>query len=234
MIQARPIPGFEADNESSLLPNGQLEEINLEARRRHRQEKLPPLSNEAPEDETEKILTIEQAEVVDQAEDANEADDEGANLNGIDEEQPEAAAAAATTKGHKISNFFKNFGRKKTSSEAAAAAANMEEAETSPSKQKKQVRFFGRSKKSEAEDVKAESAEDENEAESDEAESDEDEDVSSIEEAADDDEDGQKEAKVKKHVTISSKEDIRSSGENGSSPSNSLGGGKKSKSCTIL
>ena len=47
MVQARPIPGYlppEPDKDDfSLLSNGH-EEINLEARKRHRQEKLPPLS----------------------------------------------------------------------------------------------------------------------------------------------------------------------------------------------
>ena len=91
MVQARPIPGYlpssgtggPADisqgQDDFNLPNGQhLEEINLEARRRHRQEKLPPLAKNSsqdsenpedsahhhqnPEDDAEKILTIEQVE----------------------------------------------------------------------------------------------------------------------------------------------------------------------------
>ena len=93
MVQARPIPGYlpssgpaEGGGSSSLqddfnLPNGQhLEEINLEARRRHREEKLPPLAKNSSqdledraeadshptqnnqEDDAEKILTIEQVE----------------------------------------------------------------------------------------------------------------------------------------------------------------------------
>ena len=46
MVQARPIPGYLSEpdtDEFGSLSNGH-EEINLEARRRHRQEKLPPLS----------------------------------------------------------------------------------------------------------------------------------------------------------------------------------------------
>ena len=81
MVQARPIPGYLSEpdtDEFGSLSNGH-EEINLEARRRHRQEKLPPLSPsteaaaEATEatateastnpdqEDAEKILTIEQA-----------------------------------------------------------------------------------------------------------------------------------------------------------------------------
>ena len=79
MVQARPIPGYLSEpdtDEFGSLSNGH-EEINLEARRRHRQEKLPPLSpsteaaaeaNAATEastnpdqEDAEKILTIEQA-----------------------------------------------------------------------------------------------------------------------------------------------------------------------------
>ena len=93
MVQARPIPGYlpssgtggPADisqgQDDFNLPNGQhLEEINLEARRRHREEKLPPLAKNSSqdledraeadshptqnnqEDDAEKILTIEQVE----------------------------------------------------------------------------------------------------------------------------------------------------------------------------
>ena len=82
MVQARPIPGFSGDNgneDEFNLPNGQhLEEINSEARRRHRQEKLPPLASHSSQDleaedqprleaeneqeDAEKILTIEQVE----------------------------------------------------------------------------------------------------------------------------------------------------------------------------
>ena len=90
MVQARPIPGFSGGNGNEAdklgledefnLPNGQhLEEINLEARRRHRQEKLPPLANNSSQDlgeenqeiqpenqdlpeDAEKILTIEQVD----------------------------------------------------------------------------------------------------------------------------------------------------------------------------
>ena len=89
MVQARPIPGYLPSSGPAEggsvgqddLPNGQhLEEINLEARRRHREEKLPPLAKNSSqdledraeadshptqnnqEDDAEKILTIEQVE----------------------------------------------------------------------------------------------------------------------------------------------------------------------------
>ena len=91
MVQARPIPGYlpssgtgqatDSEGQDYNLPNGQhLEEINLEARRRHREEKLPPLAKNSSqdledraeadshptqnnqEDDAEKILTIEQVE----------------------------------------------------------------------------------------------------------------------------------------------------------------------------
>ena len=71
MIQARPIPGFDANavDESGLIPNGNHEEINLEARRRHRQEKLPPLGdssskqNVGEKHDSEKIMTVEESGV---------------------------------------------------------------------------------------------------------------------------------------------------------------------------
>ena len=52
MVHARPIPGYNAASDPISMANGH-EEINLEARRRHREEKQPPI-----EDDTEKILTI--------------------------------------------------------------------------------------------------------------------------------------------------------------------------------
>ena len=98
MVQARPIPGYLPAPEDSVLPNGSHEEINLEARRRHRQEKLPPLSpsdldqeNQSEEgqaenkDDAERILTIEEATNADEI-----------------EQKP--------SRGQKISNFFKNLG----------------------------------------------------------------------------------------------------------------------------
>merc|ERR1712008_266995 len=131
MVQARPIPGYlpEPDaDDFGTLANGH-EEINLEARRRHRQEKLPPLSPNAEaeaaaaaeanpdqedQEDAEKILTIEQAD------ETGEAETEG------DE------AGQKPTRGQKISSFFKNLGRKKENTEESDNKENT----NSPTKKK--------------------------------------------------------------------------------------------------
>lgn len=108
MVQARPIPGYlPVEEENSSLPNGSHEEINLEARRKHRLEKLPPLSgstdnqdqdqgleDQETANDAEKILTIEQAKDTEEE---------------LLEQKP--------TRGQKISNFFKSLGKKKDEQE---------------------------------------------------------------------------------------------------------------------
>lgn len=128
MVQARPIPGYLANEDDQMMANGSHEEINLEARRRHRQEKLPPLSPSlenqsapAEEEEQEKILTIEEAE------DKAEAE--------------EAVIEQKLSRGQKISNFFKSLG-------GGRQENNHDQEAASGSPKKKQVRFFGRKKDS--------------------------------------------------------------------------------------
>ena len=256
MIQARPIPGYlhqpdrEEDADQASLPNGQHEEINLEARRKHRQEKLPPLSPVAAEDDTaaaedgagdvEKILTIEQAELL-------EAETEQENNEVNEDEQ-----LKRPSRGQKISNFFKNLGKKKTGSEAAAVEDETEN-ETSP--KKKQVRFFGKNKKTEdnndddeederasepdnetKEDDKEETDEEEEEEEEEEekanASSEAEDDVSSIEDASP--KEKPKEAKKTKHVTIKSQEDVREDSETAEAATPTGPKRKKSRACVVL
>lgn len=176
MVQARPIPGYlpEPDaDDFGTLANGH-EEINLEARRRHRQEKLPPLSPNAEaeaaaaaaseanpdqedQEDAEKILTIEQAD------ETGEAETEG------DE------AGQKPTRGQKISSFFKNLGRKKENTEAS------DNKENTNSPTKKKVRFFGKNKKEDEEEE-----ENGTEAEADEAKKDSDENKDDSDAAAED------------------------------------------------
>ena len=102
MVHARPDPSYNESPNDPIYANGH-EEINLEARRRHRQEKQPPFL----EDDSEKILTIEQAEVVDQQggeqEQINPQDNQtevvGEDNNNQAEDQPQQPQ----TKGQKIS-----------------------------------------------------------------------------------------------------------------------------------
>ena len=92
MVHARPIPGYNGTSSDEPEVNGH-EEINLEARRRHRQEKQP-----AVDDDTEKILTIEQAQVDQPEEDQTEEQEADADHN---DEQPQDQKPQ--TKGQKIS-----------------------------------------------------------------------------------------------------------------------------------
>ena len=92
MVHARPIPGYNGTSSDEPEVNGH-EEINLEARRRHRQEKQP-----AVDDDTEKILTIEQAQVDQPEENQTEENEADADHN---EEQPQDQKPQ--TKGQKIS-----------------------------------------------------------------------------------------------------------------------------------
>ena len=141
--------------------------------------------------------------------------------------------------GHKISNFFKNLGRKKAPEENGETLEEEEEDEneSSPSKQKKQVRFFGRNK-NKAEAATEESKKEESSKENDNSEaSDKDEEASDEEKSEDEDEVSSIEEepikeetkKAKKHVTIN--EDIKSDSDQKSSPSNQR---KKSRACSIL
>ena len=142
--------------------------------------------------------------------------------------------------GHKISNFFKNLGRKKAPEENGETLEEEEEDEneSSPSKQKKQVRFFGRNKNKAEESKKEEESKDNEEDKSegsDKAEEASDEDKSEDNEDEDEvssiDEEPIKEEsqKAKKHVTIN--EDIKSDSDQKNSPSNQR---KKSRACSIL
>ena len=97
MVHARPDPSYNESPNDPIYANGH-EEINLEARRRHRQEKQPPL-----EDDSEKILTIEQAQVDQEGEQEqinpqdNQTEDN--NNQNQDQDQPQQPQ----TKGQKIS-----------------------------------------------------------------------------------------------------------------------------------
>lgn len=142
MVQARPIPGYTATSEDDqMMANGSHEEINLEARRRHRQEKLPPLSpsldaaaeNQSETEEAEKILTIEEAQT--------EAEAQGEVIE------------QKLSRGQKISNFFKSLGHRQDNHDESG------------SPKKKQVRFFGRKKDSGASnDTEADAKKDEDNA----------------------------------------------------------------------
>ena len=262
MVQARPIPGYlpTASEVEEAMSNGH-EEVNVEARRRHRQEKLPPLSPEDlnnpadpedpenpadPAEDTEKITTLS----------PEEASDEEGEAGGEKQSKP--------SRGQKISNFFKNLGKKKEVMEDGGdeAVEAAQETFTSP-KNKKQVRFFGKASKkndeieskngdetSDNEDDSDEESKKEdhkqNEEDKDDLEDDSDE-VSSIEDAeatalspktsgSIEDEKLPKEVKKsQKRVTIQSQEDLRSSPEAVSSEA--AGNGekrKKSKACILL
>lgn len=216
MVQARPIPDYHAgtdgraEEDSSSLANGH-EEINLEARRRHRQEKLPPLSANLG-DSTEGILTVEPPSDMEAADrvlqdghneqpeedgkqngnDHHKEDDNKSDASGESDEEKEAKDTVAEkieevkeTKGKKISNFFKNLGRKKStdvqeivigkdtdkdveehqhkspansdkSGTVGDSGGSGQATPTEPSnKAKKHVRFFSRNKKNSAESAKS-------------------------------------------------------------------------------
>ena len=115
MVHARPIPGYNGTSSDEPEVNGH-EEINLEARRRHRQEKQP-----AVDDDTEKILTIEQAQVDQPEEDQTEEQEADADHN---DEQPQDQKPQ--TKGQKISkDHLRDICRIKASSASFSAMCFM-------------------------------------------------------------------------------------------------------------